>query len=62
MSNEIPKEIQDLICAKSWLKVNLDSLNSVDGNQAVKEEIVKLLNAIELIDEIISERMQEYHE
>ena len=57
MSNEIPEDVQTLVCAKSWLKVNLDSLNNVDGNQAIKEEIVKLLNAIDLIDDIIFERM-----
>jgi hypothetical protein len=57
MSNEIPEDVQTLVCAKSWLKVNIDSLNNVDGNQSVKEEIVKLLNAIELIDKIIFEKM-----
>lgn len=56
---DIPKEIQSLICAKSWLKVNLDSLNNIKSDDDhVKSERIKLLDAIEVIDKIIYEKLE----
>lgn len=56
---DIATEVQHLICARSWLKVNLDSLNNIKSDDDhVKGERIKLLDAIEVIDKIIYEKLE----